>query len=366
MPRDLALVMFLAGGLVAGWLPADPAAQAAPGGTGTIYAGGYRDSILVIDEATERVEAEIPLRTGMSRDLVLSADRTTFYSLDISYEYLETIDIATRTTTDSFTLSAGGRKVRIRGVAVDPAGRYAILLIRPATKRVDRWEIEPASLVQVDLTSHAIVRTVPWPDDEERERVSMQFSPDGAFLYFMDDDIAIYETAGFAEVDRWKLSQPIEPGLGRIRLGASDPLNDEPGFVTGLFRLEDPVQGREMMGVARLNLAARDVEVFTLGPSEPISFALAPDRKTAYGLFQQIHHYEFWTIDLEHRRVTDRTAFRGRPRMALTTSSSGNLLYVYQAGNTIDLYDAGTKAYLRTITLDVDLTTDLFVVPSRP
>ena len=30
------------------------------------------------------------------------------------------------------------------------------------------------------------------------------------------------------------------------------------------------------------------------------------------------------------------------------------------------LYDADTKAYLRTITLDADLTTDLFVVPKEP
>lgn len=366
MPRHFLIrlgVVLLTSGLLV--IPA--AAQTARGGNGTIYAGGYRNSILVIDEATEKVEAEIPLRTGMSRDLVLSDDRTKFYSLDISYEYIETIDIASRSTTDSFTLSSGGRKVRIRGVAVAPSGEYAILLIRPATKRIDRWEIEPATLVQVELASHAILRTIPWPDDEEQDGISMQFSPDGESLYFMDDDIIVYETAGFTETDRWKLSAPLEPGFGRIRLGASDPFNDEPGFLTRLFRLNDATQGREMMGVARLDLAAREVvDVFTLGPSEPISFSMAPDRKTAYGLLQQIHHYELWTIDLETRRVVDRHPFRGRPRMALTTSSNGTLLYIYQAGNTIDLYDVTTKAYLRTMTLDVDLTTDLFVMPRRP
>jgi len=50
--------------------------------------------------------------------------------------------------------------------------------------------------------------------------------------------------------------------------------------------------------------------------------------------------------------------------MALRTSSNGKVLYIYQAGNTIDLYDASNYRYLRTITLDADMTTELFVVPA--
>jgi hypothetical protein len=58
--------------------------------------------------------------------------------------------------------------------------------------------------------------------------------------------------------------------------------------------------------------------------------------------------------------------FSGRPRMALRTSSNGKVLYIYQAGNTIDLYEATTYKYLRTITLDADTTTELFVIPEQP
>ena len=36
------------------------------------------------------------------------------------------------------------------------------------------------------------------------------------------------------------------------------------------------------------------------------------------------------------------------------------------AGNTIDLYEASTYKYLRTITLNADMTTDLYVLPARP
>ena len=49
--------------------------------------------------------------------------------------------------------------------------------------------------------------------------------------------------------------------------------------------------------------------------------------------------------------------------MALAVSSNGQILYVYQAGNTIDLYEADTYRYLRTITLDGDMSGTLFVLP---
>jgi len=123
------------------------------------------------------------------------------------------------------------------------------------------------------------------------------------------------------------------------------------------------VQNRRIMGVARVNLAGKSVDFWPLGPFRPVSFSLAPDRKRAYGLLQDIGHYEFWTFDLEHHKLGSRMEFSGRPRMALRTSSNGKVLYIYQAGNTIDLYDAATYKYLRTITLDADTTTELIVAP---
>jgi hypothetical protein len=49
--------------------------------------------------------------------------------------------------------------------------------------------------------------------------------------------------------------------------------------------------------------------------------------------------------------------------MELKTSSNGRILYIYEAGNTIDLYDAATYRHLRTIALDADMATDLYVMP---
>jgi hypothetical protein len=51
--------------------------------------------------------------------------------------------------------------------------------------------------------------------------------------------------------------------------------------------------------------------------------------------------------------------------MSLTVSTNGKILYIWRAGNTIDLYEAATFKYLRTITLDADTTASLYVLPPQ-
>ena len=97
-----------------------------------------------------------------------------------------------------------------------------------------------------------------------------------------------------------------------------------------------------------------------------MSFALGADRQRGYVLVQDIGHHELWTIDIPGRKLLKKTTFDGRPRMAIRTSSNGKILYFYEAGNTIDMYEASEFKYLRTITLDADMTYDSFhVVPPR-
>ena len=342
-------------------------AQSAPmltGGTGTIYVGAFPNRIFVIDEATEQVVDEIRMTLdGPPAALTLSEDGTRFYMRDRTLEQIEVIDVATRQSIDTLTLSEGATKVRIRNFLPSPDHRYIILLTDPATKQIDRFEIAPRALVQVDLQTHEVMQEIPWPDDEEQLRVSMRFSPGGDLLYLFGQEIIALDTDGFEEVERWELSQLDEAGLGRFDFGFRYEVNEEPGFFSGIFRVQDPVQNRSLMGVARINLAERDIDFYTLGPAERVSsFSVAPGRQKAYGLLSQIGHYEFWTFDLAERRIENRQVIDGRPRMSLRPSSNGQILYVFLAGNTIDLYEAATYGYLRTITLDGDMTT-MFVVP---
>jgi hypothetical protein len=336
-------------------------------GNGTLIIGAFPKQFWIIDEATEKIVGTIPYQSGIPRRTTLSRDRKRFYTVEAAMEKVEILDIAARRTVDTFTLSEGNKKVRIRSVEPDPLQRFVMMVTASATKLNDRFEIGSPALVQYDLKEHKIVRTIPWPNGEERQNANIQFSPDGKLMYlFTDQDVLIYETDGFTQVDKWELSRPIEEGFGRLEMGSRDLFNDEPGFYTGIFSVSDPVQHRRMMGIARVNLAAKSVEFYTLGPASGVSFAMAPNRKVAYGLFEDIGRYEFWKFDLENRKFAGRTEFKGRPRMGLKTSSNGRVLYIYVAGNTIDLYDAETYQYLRTITLDGDMTTDLFVFPNAP
>jgi hypothetical protein len=337
-----------------------------PAGDGQLFLGAFPSRIIVIDESTANVDGEIEVPHGAPRSMAISEDLDRFYFLDPTFEHLTTVNIASQTVTDSFTFSEGNRRVRIRGFRVAPDGKTAILHLDTAVKLIDRFEVDPYRLVQVDLTSHEIVKDLMWPGVQPRASFStrMLFSPDGAYLYYFDRDVLILETENFTEVDRWSLRQPVESGIGPIDFGfPSDLINEEPGFFTGLFTLHDSAQNRDLMGIVRIDLPNRDHELYTLGPVQPIQFVLAPGRRKAYGLSSRIEGYEFWTFDLERRAVGLRRSVTGRPRMALDVSTNGDVLYISSAGNTIDFYEANSFDYLHTLTLDGDMTSDLFILP---
>ncbi len=358
--RTFAVLVLLSGSAIA------QPAGGLTGGDGTFYVGAFPNRIYVIDEATEQVVDTIEMTLGgPPNDMRMSADGSRLYMRDRTFEQIEVIDLETRSTIDTFTLSEGAAKVRIRSMVVSPDDRYAVLLADTAIKHRDRFEIAPRRLLQVDLASHAIMREIPWPDGEEQTGVNMLFSPDGGLLYLFGREIIALGTESFEEVDRWELSRIEAPDLERFSFGFRVDPNEEPGYFTSLFRVQDPVQNRRLMGVARIDLARRDVDFYTLGPDEPLSsFSLAPGRRKAYAVLRRIGHYEFWTFDLAERRVEQRAVIEGRPRMALAVSTNGQLLYVHQAGATIDLYEASTYRYLRTISIDGDMT-NLFLVPNR-
>ncbi len=357
------LSALLAGALVA--LPAVVRAQVPPP-SGTIYMGTYANKILVIDEATLKVRDSIPMSIGIPMRLTLSTNRAHFYVGNPRHDWVEIVDIATRKTTGKFTLNTTTTTVQIDGMSVDPKERFAILLVKAFTKLSDRYEISKPTLLRYDLAKRAVTDTIAWPNNEERDFAQILFSPSGDLMYFFtSDDVLVYDAVTLKQVDKWDLSQSFyEEGMGRIPAGFGADLYDEPGFYTGLFSTSDPVNHRRLMGVARVDLAKRSVDYYTLGPSVGTSFRLTPDRKRAYGIHSEVGNYQFWTFDLENRRVVGKTEFQGRSRMGLTVSSNGAYLYVHVAGNTIDVYDVATFKKLRTAEFDADMT-QMTLIPTK-
>ena len=336
------------------------------GGTGTIYVGTYAKTILVVDEATLRVVDTIPVSIGIPTAMGLSQDRTRFYVRDPQYENVEIIDIKTRAPIDKFTLSQGNKRVRINGFSVDPLHRFAVLLIKTTTKLSDRFEIGRPTLVRYDLAKKAVTDTIRWPRNQERDFAQILFSPKGDLMYFFTpDDVLIYSTDSLKQVDRWEMQRVVEEGFGRLPFAFGNDVYEEPGFNTGLFRITDPVNRRQLMGVARTDLVNRSVDYYTLGPTGPVgAFRVAPGRRRAYGLRQDVGNYEFWEFDLENRRVARTVKFSGRPRMGLTPSSNGRYLYIHTAGPTIDLYDVTNFRLARSVDLGADMTGFILIPPT--
>jgi hypothetical protein len=359
--------------LLAAWLAlaAAPPVSKPALGSGTIYVGAYSKHILVIDEATEKI-SQIPLKTGFPITVRASTDGTRLYALNSDMERFEVVDTGTRQSVDTFTLSESGRHIRVMGFAIEPRQRFMAIAARATTKLEDRFQVEPAMLVLYDISQHKVIRSVPWPAtaDDLQFYMSLRFSPDGGLLYVFLNQIRIFNTSALTQIDEWDLSRPIEPGLGGGGLGASDEENDEPGYFTALFTVEDPVAHRKTLGIGRVDLARRAIDYFPLGPTPGpdvrLNFALAPDRMHGYILHEELENHQLWDVDLREHRVLQKVRFEGRPRMAIRTSSSGKVIYIYEAGRTIDLYDAAGFKYLRTITLDSDMTYESFhVLPPR-
>lgn len=334
-------------------------------GTATWYITTYTNEVLVWDEASEQIVDRITMNNFIPTGITLNEARTRLYVREASGEKMEVVDLAQRRPIDEITLSHDSVTVRINGFAPHPSDEKAVLFVRRTTALVDRYLVEGPFLLEYDLTSKQVTDTIPWPDDEPRENVGFRYSPDGETLYFFVEDIIAVDADSYEEIDRWEISQPLEPGLGRPSFSTSSGTYDEEGVATGLYRMRDPVQNRSMMGIAHVRLADKQVDFFTLGPSEPVgSFTLAPGGDKAYALYSSIGRYEFWEFDLPGERVAKRVPFDGRPRMSLHVSADGESLYVYRAGNTIDVYDAETFELLRTVEFDADMLGTV-VIPGR-
>lgn len=340
-----------------------------PAGTGTIYVGSYSGHITAVDEATGTF-TKIPLSSGAPFVVRLSPDKTRFYVQSANQEKFEVVDVRARKSVDAFTLSDGRRHVRALAFEADPQHRTLVLVTRTATKQIDRWEVGPVEFVVYDLATHTVTRTVPWTIDDEPALygVSLRFSPDGKYLYVFGSQITILDAATLQAVDTWDLSLPTDTTMRRYDAGPQDDSADTPGFVTGLFTTQDAVMKRKVLSVGRIDLAARTVDVFPLGPvpdADGVAFTMAPGRTIANVLVAEIGRHQLWTVDMQARKVTRRVDVPTRTRMQMRTSSGG-LLYLYEAGRTIEVFSADAATKLRTIELDSDMMYATFTIVPGP
>jgi hypothetical protein len=344
-------------------------AQELTGGDGFMYVGTYAADVHVISEEDFSVVARIPAEAGIPGGLLATPDGSRLVAPTIDYEWVEIFDVAERRSIDRFTLTERNAKMRVRAMAVHPDGRHAVIMARRYQKLRDRWDIGDMELFLFDMEGKERLQDVPWPGGAVQEtRGSFGFSSDGSQFYFFTDEVHIYDTESYEEVDSWDYSGALDEGMGDFRFGFTTTPREEPDWYAGFFRVSEDIQDRSVIGFARANPIERRVEAKVLGPAEmgpQGSFALAPDRSMAYALRQEVGNYQLWAIDLETAQARH-VVFEGRPRMSLEVSSNGRYLYIYAAGNTVDVYDAGTLELRHTIDLDADMTIGrLWILPAR-
>jgi DNA-binding beta-propeller fold protein YncE len=345
------------------------AAFAQPAKT-TLFVGAWPGKVLVIDEATHTITKQLPLKTGVARNMLLSTDKKRIVITTLRESGIEIIDTATQQVVDTFQLNTSNTRVRFGGVALDPTGRLLYAVITIAEKQIDRFAIGQSKFAVIDLDQKKIVRTADYPKDEFSGGGRGQFrvSPDGKTLYQFGENVLVFNIADFKLLEKIELSRPLYPGMESIGVSSVDDPHDPPGIMTGIFNSTDPVVHRRVFGIAQFDLNNRKWKFDPVGTpvTGMVGFRLSPDRKTGYTVAIEGEHgdrrTEFWVFDIASRRVVRKGVFQGRTRFTFGSSTDGKNLYIYGAGNTIEVYDAVTLKMVKDLDVNADMTTPLVAV----
>src|SRR5579862_6910897 len=235
---------------------------------GTLYLPAYPASVLVFSEEKAQIIDRIPLATGTPMSIRLAPDHKKIYVTTIDHNGIEVIDVATRKVINHFELNTPTKQYRFRGGAADPEGKYFYTVTREIDKLPEHFEVKPGKYTVIDLQQQKIVKTVDMPlEDERTNRLSYEVSPDGKYLYQFGPKIKILQTSDFKVVDTLDLAAPDFDGMENIRLGGDLDSISQPGMHTSLFNSADPIVHNRVFGLARWNLATREVSYSLIGPS---------------------------------------------------------------------------------------------------
>jgi DNA-binding beta-propeller fold protein YncE len=334
----------------------------------TVFLGAYPDSLLVFDESKGQVVDHIKLTTGLPTAIRLSMDGKKIYVTTNDHGGIEVVDVATHRVTNHFVLNTATKHYRFTGGAPDPTDKFFYTVTQEMDKQADRYEVGKLQYTVIDLTQQKISKTVEIPKEDEMAnsggfgRGNFEVSPDGKYIYQFRDAVLILSPDDFKVVDRIDLAKPDLPGMEAVGFGGLLDSISEPGKHISLFTSADPIVHNRVFGIARFDLASRQVDFSPIGPA-PAGMAglhVTPDKKTAYTVITTgalgNKRCEFWAFDLGTNRMSQNAPVPCRSRFSFGISGDGKKLYLYGAGFEIEVYDAATLKYERTWDLQNDVT----------
>lgn len=319
--------------------------------------GIWPNRIRFFDEATEEFVGEMALRNGAVTN-VFGSDHTKdgrrFFFITDRMETVEIADIPSRTIVDEIKLSSPERRVRFWSAAPTSSGTELYLVVNVVDLEVDRFVREAVDVIRYDLGSHRVVVSFRLPAGIDPNFLPplVFLSSDDAHLYAVADDIYILDANTHELVDRIELGRPRNPGFPAPGL-AFGPTEGEPGVLYGINRSPDPILGKPMLGITRVELETRRVETFDVGTQAAVEWlGIAPDGRRAYAGMRDLV-----AIDMDSHRVVGRkdAVEQGRQNTTINVSADGAKLYVAGVGPRIQVYDAATLEPLRTIEAGGDI-----------
>jgi hypothetical protein len=329
---------------------------------GTLYLPAYPATVLVFDESKGQIVDRIPLETGTPMSIRVAPDHKKIYVTTVDHNGIEVIDVATRKVVNHFVLNTATKQYRFRGGAVDPDGKLFYTVTKEIDKFPEHFEVAKSKYTVIDLAQQKIVKTADMSREDEQSRFSLEVSPDGKYLYQFGPKISILQASDFKVVDQLDLAQPDSAGMDNIHLGGDMDSIGQPGMHTSIFTSADPIVHNRVFGLARLDLATRQVNYNPIGPAPPgmAGLQVTPDKKMAYTIVTNGAHgnkrCEFWGFDLSTDRLTQKAEVPCRTRFSFGMSSDGKKLYIYGAGFEIEVYDTATFKLEKTWNLETDVT----------
>ena len=152
-------------------------------------------------------------------------------------------------------------------------------------------------------------------------RICWSDHPTQRMPHYMNLLVAKFGAQCFEVVDKIVLSEPERAGYGplQVRLWKT-----EPGLYYGVYRTTEPIFGKSMFGVGRLDLRSRHLETFEFGPTLRLGvFALSPDKTRAYAVARNTgasgELNDLLVLDMENARLLVRKEGfeQGRPNGSL-------------------------------------------------
>lgn len=342
---------------------------------GTLFVGAWQKRVLMVDEASKKLTGEIELKLDVPRSMMWSENKKKLIVHSALECGFEIIDVATRKLERSFKLDTPTKKHRPSGFAISPDDKKMYTALYTIDKKIDRFEVNKPQWAIIDMENGKIDKLVDLPKDQQQLRGGggrgggLRVSPDGKYLYQFRDNVNIYSTEDFKEVDKIELSKPLFPGVERVMIGPGDDPHEERGKVFGFFNSTDPIVHKTTFGFASFDLNQRTFEFSPVGPSttRTSGLRLSPDRKTgftvAFNGMGANQRTEFWSFDIPSKRITRMQEFDGRSRFDFNLSADGKMLYIFGAGNTIEFYDAATLKMVRDLDVNADMTSNMLVLP---